>query len=495
MALPSHPSWIVNWNDSCARTVHPVFQASSRSSSLQSVHSLCTAPCTSAYFPSRPSSVTLLGFASSESSPTITSGDYLASCKPSPEATPPPPYIAPMANLANEPTEEQPMSFVNGNRVHGLLPPVVFNCSINFLVFLSDKNKCNETSWVPLKPISDLSVLFNSRNNVTWEGFVKMIADECNKDYNYIGRMISDGTHSSPATMTWTAFILKNKKLPKNSLLTIFDNVSLVQWMSEINNSQQSKGGLMIRMDNPRDEVTRAHRENLLAKTMKRIDSRHKQPHKKDKPANACSDEELSSGPEFDDLDVHSNDIYTKYGVNADYDQIHPVFLDPTNADRYILLTSGNVDKWAKALSMRTPGVSLTSPPPTLKFLNRRQTRKGTGDRDPNPVPTGPILDFTRWLSQQSGGSNCSSPPSSVYGNTTSNLANYLEFIMIAPHKREGILNTLLHNDIDCYQMFKRLGVEELKSLGFNVGIITKLRSNVAQYKCYLAQLAQKNAA
>ena len=57
-----------------------------------------------------------------------------------------------------------------------------------------------------------------------------------------------------------------------------------------------------------------------------------------------------SSGPEFEDLDVHADEIYAKYGMNSDYDRIHPVFLDPTDADWYILLTSGNVDKWAKAL-------------------------------------------------------------------------------------------------------------------------------------------------
>jgi len=60
--------------------------------------------------------------------------------------------------------------------------------------------------------------------------------------------------------------------------------------------------------------------------------------------------QEDSSDVEFDDLDIYVDQIYAKYGMNANYDRIHPVYLHPTNPDQYILLTSGNVDTWAKAL-------------------------------------------------------------------------------------------------------------------------------------------------
>jgi hypothetical protein len=63
--------------------------------------------------------------------------------------------------------------------------------------------------------------------------------------------MIYKGTTSSPATISWNVHILKNKKFPKGSPHLIFDNVSFNQWIEEINSSKQTKGGVMIQMDNP----------------------------------------------------------------------------------------------------------------------------------------------------------------------------------------------------------------------------------------------------
>jgi hypothetical protein len=59
--------------------------------------------------------------------------------------------------------------------------------------------------------------------------------------------------------------------------------------------------------------------------------------------------------PEFEDLDVHVDEIFAKYGMVKDYDQIHPVYLDPTNPDCFLLLTSGNVIKWAQKLVSSFP--------------------------------------------------------------------------------------------------------------------------------------------
>ncbi|KNZ56021.1 hypothetical protein VP01_2518g1, partial [Puccinia sorghi] len=50
-------------------------------------------------------------------------------------------------------------------------------------------------------------------------------------------------------------------------------------------------------------------------------------------------------------------------GMNADYDCIHPIYLDPTAPNQYTLLTSGNVNTWARALFLHTPGVCLIAHP------------------------------------------------------------------------------------------------------------------------------------
>jgi hypothetical protein len=102
----------------------------------------------------------------------------------------------------------------------------------------------------------------------------------------------------------------------------------------------------------------------------------------------------------------------------------------------------------------RIPGVSLIAPPNSIKFETR-----------PKEPPT-----------------NQPSPPSSVHGANPDALANYLVFISINANKRKGILNILLQNDINHYQMFSNLS-----DLGFSVGVISKLRTNVGKYKNHLA--------
>jgi hypothetical protein len=105
----------------------------------------------------------------------------------------------------------------------------------------------------------------------------------------------------------------------------------------------------------------------------------------------------------------------------------------------------------------RVPGVSLIAPPKSIKF-------------ETQPKDT-----------------NQPSPPSSVHGADRDALTNYLVFISIDVNKQKGILNIFLQNDINHYQMFSNLSVSELSDLGFSVGFISKLRTNVGKYKNHLA--------
>ncbi|PLW39518.1 hypothetical protein PCASD_07690 [Puccinia coronata f. sp. avenae] len=145
-----------------------------------------------------------------------------------------PPYVLPMVNLAaNGPPvslPEIPPTFLsNGVRVLGLGPPVLFQCSINFTIYCAEKTKQNTTNWVTLKPNSDLSVTFNTHGNPSLGAFRKLIADHCNSEYNLIGKIIQDGTTTEPPTITWDAYILKNKRFPKNSPLALLDDIMFNQ--------------------------------------------------------------------------------------------------------------------------------------------------------------------------------------------------------------------------------------------------------------------------
>ncbi|EFP86027.2 uncharacterized protein PGTG_11983 [Puccinia graminis f. sp. tritici CRL 75-36-700-3] len=288
--------------------------------------------------------------------------------------------------------------------------------------------------------------------------------------------MIHEGTHCSLPTITWSAYILKNRKYPKSTPLLLFDPTSFSQWIDEIKLTKKTKGGVFVRMENSKDKLARARKEDLVAKTMKRFDARHKgasrgKGRRGPVIAGVSSDEEdKSSDGDFEDLDVHVDKIYAKYGMNTEYDHIHP---------------------WAKDLCMRVAGVSLVSPPASIKYLTRKAPKTQLGPTD--NATTNTLLELSRWLVNQNQAvhpvNERTSRPSLVIGEDAADtMADYLEFISIAPHKRDNILTTLLQNDIDRYKMFRLLSIKDLKGLGFNIGVIAKLRSNVTRFRSHLAQ-------
>ncbi|KNZ48513.1 uncharacterized protein VP01_5609g1 [Puccinia sorghi] len=108
----------------------------------------------------------------------------------------------------------------------------------------------------------------------------------------------------------------------------------------------------------------------------------------------------------------------------------------------------------------------------------------------PIPEPITCPLITSKWLVNQKNLShhNRSTPPSSEYGGTSDSMQDYLAFTSIATHKRNKILEIMIKNDINQFQMFKSLTVQDLKALGFKIGVISKLRNNVSKYKAHLAK-------
>ncbi|KAI9607355.1 hypothetical protein H4Q26_005874 [Puccinia striiformis f. sp. tritici PST-130] len=273
-------------------------------------------------------------------------------------------------------------------------------------------------------------------------------------------------TGQAVTTVNWTASIFNNSAWPKSNPQPIDDKEAFTRWITEIKRSCQSRGGVEVRMENPKDEVKKANKEKLVAQTIKQMEARRTGPlNRKSRVSGASngpltafdvdSEEEGSSGPNFTALDNQIDEIYQKYGMNTEYNWIHPVYLNPLDADQYILLTSGNVEIWAKALLHCWGQLGL---PPKHYQVSQ---------------PPGPSR---------------ASPPSSVVGDDDHTLGEYLQFVGIASHKREEVLNTLLQNNIDNYKMFKELTYEQLAALDLNLSIITILCSNVTKYRFHLAR-------
>ncbi|PLW18293.1 hypothetical protein PCANC_16395 [Puccinia coronata f. sp. avenae] len=167
---------------------------------------------------------------------------------------------------------------------------------------------------------------------------------------------------------------------------------------------------------------------------MKQLDASQQGPF-----SQACKSEEADDeapDPQFEDLDIHVDEIFAKYGMVKDYGQIHPVYLDLTNPDQFLLLTSGNVIKWARKSA-------------NLQFLSRKKHNIGAPTTKSDSSRT--IVEMlAKWFVNQNRGANKQSlPPSAVYGDAANNLNDYLIFISIAPHKCNNILKILIDNDIN----------------------------------------------
>ncbi|KNZ51769.1 uncharacterized protein VP01_3818g1, partial [Puccinia sorghi] len=251
---------------------------------------------------------------------------------------------------------------------------------------------------------------------------------------NYIGEIIIDGTHSSPGTINWSA--------------------SFVQFIKAITSSKlHHSHGQTSKQSFPSTQTG--------AKTMKRIKA-HTQG-----PSTSCtvwatgmSDIETngdnSSNVEFEDLDIYIDHIYAKNGMNTGYDWVNPVYLHPTNPDEYILLTRGNLNTWAKAL------VSLLSHSSYLSLLCLQTPSSNSANpinKRRSPRTSQCWLQILWW----------------IQGGSLEELSGYLEFVHINQMKQQGILKHLLSHDINNFHIFGSLTYEELKDLGFNVGIISKL--------------------
>ncbi|WAQ88242.1 hypothetical protein PtA15_9A369 [Puccinia triticina] len=117
--------------------------------------------------------------------------------------------------------------------------------------------------------------------------------------------------------------------------------------------------------------------------------------------------------------------------MNVEYDQFHPAYPDPTNADCYIPLTSDNINIWAKAMCSCVDGVSLTPPPSLLKYETRKGKAKSKLSKDTSAgARNNYFVEFANWIANHQARNVHASPPSSVHGATPNQLVDYLVFLI-----------------------------------------------------------------
>ncbi|PLW37354.1 hypothetical protein PCASD_09639 [Puccinia coronata f. sp. avenae] len=385
--------------------------------------------------------------------------------------------------------------------------PTNFICVVTFTIFSPEKRQTKtkkvEIKWNAYKSIKNLAISFDTAR-IDWTTFQKMVRLESGKSFSTMPAKIEEGSKSDPPTITWSAYILRNEDYPKATPVSISSNTDFQNWIQTIIEVRAKRGGIVLTMENPQVKEQLAHKEALLAKSLCAESS---QIASLSRPG--ASDEENSSCEDYEDLEIYVDEIYNKWGTVGEYDRKLPCFPHPTDSERYVLLTGDAVDTWGKALLKKTPGVSVESPPSSLKYKTRKKSpsKNSTGmAANAAPLDNLQLVAIATAVAQAqvlAQGATCGddllarrapSPASSDDESGQGTMSAYLDFAGIVENK-SVILEILLTNDIDQYHLFKppHFSQENLLSIGLKIGTIAKLRSSVGKYKRHLKSSSSIN--
>ncbi|POW22634.1 hypothetical protein PSHT_01023 [Puccinia striiformis] len=279
----------------------------------------------------------------------------------------------------------------------------------NFKLYIADRNRARRRIWRPHSPADKFTIILpTGPGRPSWHRV-----------------LIVDSLESGLNDIKWAVTVRGTKEYKKATLINTEHLYNT--WVNLLHRQKQTEATLDLKMANPTAAERRAHNESLLTRqTLARAatTARAQNSQNRDNDDVEVSDVE---GEDFDAVNVHVNRLYALHRFDATYDRDFPVYIDPGNTRRYILLTVGNCQIWARALE--------------------------------EPVQS---------------------------GDDGASIRNYINFISVHSHAirdMESIIEILDANGLTSYTLFKssHLTNDALAALNINLGVVTSLRTNVAR--------------
>ncbi|KAA1085233.1 hypothetical protein PGTUg99_011436 [Puccinia graminis f. sp. tritici] len=392
----------------------------------------------------------------------------------------------------------------------------MFQCDITFLIYCAKKNKQKKTVWTSLKSDVDMSISFDCQT-INLNQFQHLVSTKCTGPYPKLPELLEHCTHSSPPSIRWVGYMGRNPNWLKTGSQSVVDPPTFLAWIQEIIKSGVKKGGVYLKMANPSDGNKLAASNDSIAATVRRHEAQvataraafGTQPLPSGSAAPSESqaigqglfdlNEDADSCDEsFDARKIIEEEIFKKYVGNVGVDVNHTVYPHPTDINRYIILTSGTVASWARAIVRKEKGVSLTSPPSCLKYnhckgrgsnawqaqggpqsSDRPSGYSGAGVMTPEMASKIAEICHQTLVRKRAHSPSLSFSPVGVACGE-GELGEYLEFAGIA--KKEETLGVLARHGVNSYDMFQDgfMTPEQLGVLGLPVGTLAKLCRNVA---------------
>jgi len=326
--------------------------------------------------------------------------------------------------------------------------------------------------------------------------FQSKVITACNEHFGGAGRVIRKGLTARPQAIFWYGSIARCRSFAKKDLCEIHHSYQYRDWLDVACDAGRSEVALSLKMENPSKVAKRAEMEDLLAAQALRDDAIKNSVSSKRKGDDDGSEYDSTEEPdpeEWDTINIHMKRIFKKYLINTQYDRHNPVFLDPANPNRYILLTVDACSQWAKALAERKDGVSIDSPPSSLPYITMtgakraRLTKKSTTSgndmslNNANVTLLAELIGAKRVPSPMPDHDRPDTPISSPPNKP--DIESYLDFLGI--RDKDHTLEILLANGFHSHKVFKSSGLarSEVKELGLTLGVVTMLFDNVVKYE------------
>ncbi|KAA1083372.1 hypothetical protein PGTUg99_030823 [Puccinia graminis f. sp. tritici] len=332
--------------------------------------------------------------------------------------------------------------------------PGMFQCDISFLIYCAWKNKQKKTTWVPVKSKENLSISFNC-HTIDVAHFKVLVTNTCGARHPNMPPLMDHCTNVSQPTMLWVAHMGWNPAWLKTGSQCVASDPMFSAWMDAIIKGGVKKGSLYLKMANPSAEQSRVADNDLMASTVQRHEAQmatlraalDKAPMASGSaldgpsqplaigqtPFDQDDDAEDSCDDGFDARRIIEEQIFQKYAGNTGVDPRHTVYPHPTDVNRYIILTSGNVTSWARVIHGKDKGT--LSPEMVASIVNictERMARKRPLSPDMATSAVG-------------------------VAGPKGKLLEYLLFAGVA--NTEETMRVLKRNEVDSYTMFAEGGL------------------------------------
>ncbi|PLW32899.1 hypothetical protein PCANC_17117 [Puccinia coronata f. sp. avenae] len=349
-------------------------------------------------------------------------------------------------------------------------------CNTTFRIFCPKDTA--KPGWTQINSLKSFEIILENPESIGFELFQDYVAIKCGEVFENGGKLMRSAILTGSPHIDWNLYIISppHPDFKKGAHYHVNDEEHYIRWISAVTKQGKTNPAtnLSIQMQNPEALIKQKKEAGLVRNHILLEEAAQKAlTSKLNVPGGDLPIPAHHAQPgEFSRHAVLTEEIFSRYPPKLAYKKKIPVYVNPHDANQYILLTGCAVQKWAHALKTQTKGVLLGSTPPELKYVKRSSKKQN--------------LKHVQDLPSQSGSSESDG---SVIQPNADLVCEYVRFVKIDPSKQEDVIKILASNDVSHPKFFKSDNITQDDTLkwGLSPGIVAQLRDNVTKFEHHLS--------